>query len=75
MKRNNITLSEIKDKITALKGREVNVTNNRGRNKIESYLGTIDNIYPAVFTIKSKDVNKTFSYSDVLCGNVKIDNL
>ena len=75
MKRNNITLQDIKDKLISLKGLDVNVVSNRGRNKIEKFSGRVENIYPAVFTIKIDDGCKTYSYSDILCGNVKINSL
>lgn len=75
MKRNNMTLNEIKQKLIEIKGKQINLQNNRGRSKIEKFSGIIDNIYPAVFTFKTDNAYKTFSYSDILCGNVKIDNL
>ena len=75
MKRRNITLEEIKQRLLDLKGRQVFITNNKGRNKTESYSAFIESLYPAVFTIKNNEFSKTFSYSDVLCGNIKIDNL
>ncbi len=75
MKKNNITLQQIKENLLELKGKPVNVISNRGRNKIEQYDGLVDNIYPAVFTIKLKEGLKTYSYSDILCGNVKVNSL
>ena len=74
MKRNNNTLQDIKDQLLKLKGLSINITANRGRNKIEKFAGTLENVYPSVFTIKTEENYKTYSYSDVLCGNVKIDN-
>lgn len=74
MKRNNITLDEIKARLLKLKGQSISITANRGRNKIEKFSGLLENIYPAVFTIKTEQNCKTYSYSDILCGNVKIDN-
>ena len=75
MKRNNITLQDIKQHLLKLKGLNVNVISNRGRNKIEEFSGVLENIYPAVFTIKVEENCKTYSYSDILCGNVKINSL
>ena len=45
------------------------------RNQIEEFEGVISALYPAVFVI-SIDGNKlrSFSYSDVLIGNLKIIN-
>ena len=52
---------------------------NLGRNKILSYSGVLSGIYPALFTVKPDDddfLGKTaYSYSDVLCGSVKIKQI
>ncbi len=52
---------------------------NLGRNKSVSYSGVLSGIYPALFTVKPDDedfLGKTaYSYSDVLCGTVKIKRL
>lgn len=52
---------------------------NLGRNKHVTFEGVLSGIYPALFTIKPDDENflgKTaYSYSDVLCGNVKLKRL
>ena len=64
-------LDEIKLKINALKGQNVEMRINRGRKKIESLKATIKDVYPSVFTIKTSDDKlQTFSYFDVMCGNV-----
>lgn len=77
MKKNLISLSDIKKRILLIKGKNVDVFINRGRKKIDSYSGIVENTYPSVFTIKifndEKLKNVTCSYSDVLCGYVKID--
>lgn len=52
---------------------------NLGRNKILNYSGVLSGIYPALFTVKPDDddfLGKTaYSYSDVLCGSVKIKKI
>ncbi len=52
---------------------------NLGRNKSVSYSGVLSGIYPALFTVKPDDkdyLGKTaHSYSDVLCGTVKIKRI
>lgn len=68
-------LDEIKRKINELKGRDVQMSINRGRKKIESLTATIKDVYPSVFTIKTTDEKlQTFSYFDVMCGNVVFDD-
>lgn len=64
-------LDEIKVKITNLKGQNVKMKINRGRKKIENVSAIIKDVYPSVFTIKTVDDKlQTFSYFDVMCGNV-----
>ncbi len=59
-------------RIRLLAGLPVNVKVNRGRNKIECYGGKIENVYPKIFTIRKNDgALDTFSYSDVVAGNIK----
>lgn len=75
MKREIIDLNEIKRKITELKGSSVIVEVNRGRNKTIKFSGTIVSVYPSIFTVQTHFEKsctcKTFSYFDVLCGDVK----
>ena len=76
MRKGIINLNEIKDRLLSIKGKNIDITINRGRKKFDSYQGMIENIYPSVFTVKiigDKQLkNVTCSYSDVLCGDVKI---
>jgi len=76
MRKNFLNLIDIKNKILDIQGRNIGISINRGRKKIESYSGVVENIYPSVFTVKilndSQLKNVTCSYSDVLCGDVKI---
>ena len=66
-----MSLEDVKLKILALKGREVEMNVNRGRKKIEAVSGVIRDVYPSVFTVEtSMSKIQTFSYFDVLCGNV-----
>lgn len=68
-------LDDIKLKIMGLKGQNVQMQINRGRKKIESVSAIIKDVYPSVFTIKTSDEKlQTFSYFDVLCGNVVLND-
>lgn len=68
-------LEEIKLKISNLKGQNVQMSINRGRKKIEFVSATIKDVYPSVFTIKTQDNQlQTFSYFDVMCGNIVFDS-
>ena len=78
MRKKTLSLNEVKESITALKGSPVEMSINRGRKKIDSFSAVICDIYPSVFTVtvdKEKQLStQTFSYFDVMCGDVVINN-
>ena len=72
IKVNTDALSLVKAQIFSLKGNNVELCVNRGRKKYDTLKGTIDCTYPSVFTFLSNQKLETFSYFDVLCGDVEI---
>ncbi len=73
MRKTGLSIDQIKNQILSLKGREVEMNINRGRKKIETLSGVIKDVYPSVFTVAVSTQTagiQTFSYYDVLCGNV-----
>lgn len=75
MKKVLTTLPQIKSRIERLQGQMVDMKVNCGRKKIVMRQGVIDGIYQSVFTVKM--INHTteiasFSYTDILCGNLKL---
>lgn len=72
-------IADVKQMVKSCSARRVAVRVNLGRNKCLNYSGVLSGIYPALFTVKPDDkdfLGKTaYSYSDVLCGNVKIKRL
>lgn len=78
MKKMPNTVENIKQQVTNLKGKEVDLFINRGRRKISNYRARIENVYASVFTVKKcstePDATYTYSYNDILCGDVKISN-
>ena len=77
MKKMPNTVDNIKQKIMELKGQVVDLHINRGRRKVSTYRARIENVYASVFTVKSLNVEEninTYSYNDILCGEVKINN-
>ena len=75
MRRSITTLDDIKQAVLSLKGEMVKLYINRGRRKVLSLEGIVDNVYSSVFTVKDKiatTLTHTYSYSDILCGEVKI---
>ncbi len=68
-------LTDIKEQIASLKGQGVDLEVNIGRKRIKQFSGIIESVYPSVFTFVDINGNlKTYSYSDILCGDVKILN-
>lgn len=78
MKKMPNTVDNIKQQVLLLKGKEVELFINRGRRKISNYRARIENVYSSVFTVKTcadeNDLIYTYSYNDILCGEVKIVN-
>ena len=72
MKRTYLDLNTVKNNLKELKGESVELAINRGRKKIEKVSATIKDVYPSVFTITTNGNLQTFSYFDIMCGNVKI---
>ena len=72
----NTTINAIKETINALNQKPVTVKLNLGRNKYVTFPATLNGIYPSLFTVSPDDksfLGKTaYSYSEILCGRVKI---
>lgn len=72
----NLTINSVKEAISALSGKAVSVKLNLGRNKFVTFPAVVNGVYPSLFTVSP--VNKNFlgktaySYSEILCGRVKI---
>ena len=65
-----MTLEKIKSEVSNLLNKKVLVKVNLGRNKYEYIDGIINGIYPFLFTIKTDNEIKSFSYSDLLTKSV-----
>ncbi|MFA6860694.1 MAG: Veg family protein [Clostridia bacterium] len=75
MRETGMSILEVKQLLETLKGKPIELSVNRGRNKVDTFLATIEILYPSVFTISSsnsKSKTETFSYSDILCSKVKL---
>ena len=72
----NTTIKSIKETVTSFYNKPVTVKLNLGRNKFVTFAATLSGIYPSLFTVSPDDKNflgKTaYSYSEILCGRVKI---
>ena len=74
-----LTIIEVKNKIQSLYQKRVEVTIELGRNKKQSYFSVLSEVYPALFKVTPLEqafTGKTsYSYSEYLCGKVKLKNL
>ena len=68
------TILDVKNKVHELKGKNIHLKVNKGRNKIVSLTAIIDQVYPSMFVINPTSKvdldRKSYSYSDVLCGDI-----
>ena len=68
----NDGLNTAKKRVSALKGRELFIVINKGRNKLISFNGHVADLYPSIFTVLSDDKRTySLSYSDIVTGNVR----
>ena len=69
-------IARVKQTIADYFQKQVDVSVNLGRNKVQKFCGQLSGIYPALFTVSPNDkefLGKTsYSYAEVLCGAVKI---
>ena len=70
-----MNLDKIKDEISSLIDKEVMIKVSGSRNKKIMYKGVINNVYSNIFTVLIEGSNKSFTYSDVAIGDVKIYHL
>lgn len=72
-------IAAVKKTITDYFKRQVDVTVNLGRNKVQRFCGELSGVYPALFTVEPNDKNflgkTSYSYAEVLCGSVKVKPL
>lgn len=77
MRKVNSNVMSVISEIEKLKGESICMEINKGRKKIEKYQGIIENTYPSIFTVNIGDGKNTLSYSytEVLCGDVVINKI
>ncbi len=78
MRKQNKSLQDIRNKILELQGQRLKVVVNKGRNRFVTLDAFIDKVYPSMFMIRAEgeaDLDRlTYSYSDVLCGDIKLNS-
>ncbi len=70
------SVQQIKNAVQGVYLKPVTVKLNLGRNKFVTFPATVSGVYPSLFTVSPEDKNflgKTaYSYSEILCGRVKL---
>ncbi|MDR0975710.1 MAG: Veg family protein [Christensenellaceae bacterium] len=77
MRAKGTNLDGVKNEIAGLVGQRAKIVVCRGRNKVKIFEGIIENAFPSVFKVNllvGDFVVPTvsYSYNDVLCGEVKV---
>lgn len=67
------TIYQAKEFIKSNYGRRVIIKVLGIRNKVEMVEGIISECYSHVFILRTKFGNKSFTYTDVLVGNIKVN--
>ncbi len=60
----------IRENLISHKGQRVLVKIYGLRNKTDSYIGTLKEIYPQIFTIEYGNLTRSYSYSELISGDV-----
>lgn len=80
MEKKRATISDVKKQVEFYRGRRVKLEAHKSKKKLYHKVGTIEGIYPSIFTVTVENDNRptqrlSFSYSDVLTRSVKINVL
>ena len=70
-----MNIEVIKEDICRNVGKKVKVKVNGMRNKSNTYIGTVSSIYPFIFTVMVDGDAKSFSYAEVITGEVELNYL
>ena len=78
MRKTGLSIDAIREKIHELVGKNIYMEVCRGRKQIKKYNGVVENTFPSVFVVRLTDGGNvvdslSYSYSDVLCGDVVIE--
>ena len=66
-------LENAKKNIIALKGKNIKIVVNNIRNKSETLIGYIDEVYDRIFIFNSNDgIKRSFTYSDLISNIIEI---
>ncbi|MCL2621523.1 MAG: Veg family protein [Firmicutes bacterium] len=76
MKAPVLNIGIIKEKLEELKGQRINMEVCRGRKQVNRYSGVLENTFACVFVVAVDEGSVmeklSYSYSDILCGDVQV---
>lgn len=75
MKKQLATIESVKQKLECIKNEEIQIAVNRGRKRFVKFNAKLVSLYPSVFTVvveNSVPKERSYSYTEVLCGNVRV---
>ena len=73
MRRRAANIQDVKQKIAELRGKELQLAVNKGRNRVVRLDGQIVDLFPYVFTFRANAGDLvSFSYSDIICGDIQM---
>jgi len=79
MRKVGLSVDTIRQKINELVGKNIYMEVCRGRKQIKKYSGVVENTFPSVFVVRLAEEDASpvsslsYSYNDVLCGDVIIE--
>jgi len=78
MKKSGLNINDIREKMDELVGKNIDMQVCRGRKQIRNYSGTVENAFSRVFVVKLEKKegavdSLSYSYSDILCGDVVVN--
>jgi uncharacterized protein Veg len=78
LRKSTLSIDTIKNKIDELVGKNIYMEVCRGRKQVKRYKGVVENTFPSVFVVRLTEGDNvapqlSYSYSDVLCGEVIIE--
>lgn len=71
-KEENLNIEKVKEELTRRINEEVEIKVYGMRGKTNDYKGKIHAIYPNIFTIIDNNTEKSFTYRDIITGDIKI---
>ena len=76
MRKRAVGIDEVKQSVAALRGKKLKISVNKGRKRVVKYDGELSGVFPCVFVLRifgDKNVSSlSCSYSDVICGDIKL---